>query len=112
MNLKYPKQCNSAEEVRNQIDKIDRHIIELFAIRHTYVEEIVRFKNDEEGIIAHDRKKQVIHDRRKWAKENGLDADTFEKMWLLLIENNIQHELELLKKKHKKKFNISQNKAT
>lgn len=102
MNLKYPKQCHSAEEVRNQIDKIDRQIVELFAVRHSYIEEIVRFKNDEEGIIARDRKKQVIQDRRKWASENGLDADTFEKMYLLLIDNNIQHELELLKRKKSK----------
>ena len=96
MDLKRPEDCNSAEEVRNEIDKIDHHIIQLYGERHKYIEEIVRFKQDEEGIIAHDRKKQVIHDRRKWATENGLDADTFEKMYLILIESNIKRELEIL----------------
>lgn len=94
-----PKECVSAEEIRNEIDKIDRQILTLYGERHKYVEEIVRFKNDKEGIIAHDRKKQVISDRRKWAEENGLDADTFEKMYKILIENNIKRELELLKLK-------------
>ncbi|MCG6190985.1 chorismate mutase [Maribellus maritimus] len=100
MKLTNPKECISAEEIRNQIDKIDKQIIELYGERHKYIEEIVRFKDDEEGIIAHDRKKQVISDRRKWAEENGLDAGTFEKMYRVLIENNIKRELELLKKKN------------
>ena len=97
-----PEDCKSAEDVRNEIDKIDHQIMKLYGERHKYVEEIVRFKHDEEGIIAKDRKKQVISDRRKWAKENGLDADTFEKMYKVLIENNIQRELEILKEKQKK----------
>ena len=99
MDLKKPEECFSVEEVRNEIDKIDKQIMKLYGKRHKYIEEIVRFKNDEDGIIAHDRKKQVIHDRRKWAEENGLDADTFEKMYTLLIENNIKSELEILKLK-------------
>ncbi len=97
-----PEECKSAEDVRNQIDKIDHRIMKLYGERHKYVEEIVRFKHDEEGIIANDRRIQVIKDRRKWAQENGLDAETFEKMYNLLIENNIQRELEILKEKQKK----------
>ena len=100
INLKRPENCVSAEEVRNEIDKIDHQIMVLFGERHKYVEEIVRFKNDEESIIAHDRKKQVIEDIRNWAVENGLDPDTFEKMYYLLIENNIKRELEILKLKN------------
>lgn len=99
MILKKPEDCNSAEEVRNEIDRIDHQIIKLYGERHKYIEEIVKFKDDEEGIIAHDRKKQVLRDRRKWAIENGLDADTFEQMYLILIENNIRRELEILKLK-------------
>jgi isochorismate pyruvate lyase len=102
MTLKKPEECNSAEDVRNEIDKIDHEIIKLYGERHKYVEEIVRFKNDEEGIIAKERKRQVIQDRRKWATENGLDADTFEKMYNILIENNIKRELEILKLKQQK----------
>lgn len=99
MDLKKPEECISAKEVRDEIDKIDKQIMALYGERHKYIEEIVRFKNDKNGIIAHDRKKQVIQDRRIWAKENGLDADTFEKIYNLLIENNIKRELEILKLK-------------
>lgn len=100
MILKEPCDCQSLEEVRNQIDKIDEHIISLFAERHKYVEEIVRFKNDKNAVIAQERKEQVILDRKKWAAEKRLNADTFEQIYTLLIESNIKHELELLKSKN------------
>lgn len=100
MIFKEPKDCHSLEEVRNVIDKIDEHIISLFSERHKYVEEIVRFKNDKDAVIAQERKEQVILDRKNWAAEKGLNADTFEKIYTLLINSNIKHELELLKLKN------------
>lgn len=99
MILKEPKDCLSLEEVRNEIDKIDEHIISLFSERHKYVEEIVRFKHDKDAIIAQERKEQVIMDRKNWAARKGLNADTFEEIYTLLVESNIKHEMELLKTK-------------
>lgn len=99
MGFKNPKDCHSLKEVRNEIDKIDEHIISLFSERHKYVEAIVRFKHDKDAIIAQERKDQVILDRKKWAEDSGLNAETFEKIYTLLIESNINHELELLKNK-------------
>jgi len=99
MHFKDPKDCQSLEEVRNEIDNIDEHIISLFSERHKYVEEIVRFKNDKDAVIAQERKNQVILQRKTWAAESGLNADTFESIYTLLVESNIKHELELLKSK-------------
>lgn len=99
MGFKNPADCKSLEEVRNEIDKIDEHIISLFSERHKYVEEIVRFKHDKDAVIAQERKDQVILQRKNWAAQNGLNADTFEKIYTLLVDSNIQHELEILKSK-------------
>lgn len=101
MGFKTPEDCQSLEEIRNEIDKIDEHIISLFSERHKYVEEIVRFKHDKDAIIAQERKDQVILQRKKWAKSKGLNADTFEKIYTLLVNSNIEHEMELLKIKNK-----------
>ena len=101
MIVKEPKECNSLEEVRNEIDKIDEYIISLFSVRHTFVEEIVRFKHDKDAIIAQDRKDQVILQRKEWAELKGLNGDTFEKIYTLLVDSNIKHEMELLKIKNK-----------
>lgn len=99
MGFKDPGDCHSLEEIRNEIDKIDELIVLLFAERHKYVEAIVRFKNDENAIIAQDRKDAVIQQRRKWAETKGLNADIFEQIYTLLIESNIKHEMKLLKTK-------------
>ena len=49
-----PKACDSILQIRDAIDVIDQDIIQLFALRHEYVKEIVKFKSgDEEEIIAH-----------------------------------------------------------
>lgn len=100
MNLKHPDKCTSAEEIRNEIDKIDAQIISLFSRRHRYVEEIVKFKHNPNEIVASERKEQVIRQRCEWAASQGLNAKTFELIYSLLIENNIQHEMELLTQKN------------
>ena len=100
MELKKPDTCQTLEEIRNEIDKIDEYIVSLFGERHKYVEAIVRFKNDKDAIIAKERKEQVILQRKKWAEMKGLNGQTFEKIYTLLVESNIAHEMELLKLKN------------
>ncbi|WP_163325068.1 chorismate mutase [Draconibacterium mangrovi] len=102
MGFKDPEDCHSLEELRNEIDKIDEHIILLFAERHKYVEAVVRFKNDKDAIIAQERKDAVIRQRRDWAESKGLNADVFEQIYTLLVESNINHEMNLLKIKNSK----------
>jgi isochorismate pyruvate lyase len=104
MIAKKPNDCKTLEEIRKEIDKIDKQIISLFADRHKYVEEIVKYKHDEAGVVAQERKNQVIGQRREWAKEKGLNPDTFEKIYTLLVDSNIEHELEILKLKKNKKY--------
>jgi isochorismate pyruvate lyase len=99
MISKKPDQCESMEDIRNEIDTIDHKIINLFSERLHYVEEIVRFKHDEAAVIAQERKDFVINQRAKWAAEKGLDPIVFKKIYTVLVESNIKHELELLKSK-------------
>ena len=96
-----PTECKNKEEIRNQIDLIDKEIISLFALRFDYVSEIVKFKNDLESVVAQDRKKEVIDLRGKWAEEMGLDRATFERIFECLINHNINKELEILEKRTK-----------
>jgi len=94
-----PAECKNKEEIRNQIDVIDKEILSLFALRFNYVSEIVKYKNDVESVVAQDRKKEVIDLRGKWAEELGLDKATFERIFECLINDNINKELEILEKR-------------
>lgn len=97
-----PEECKTIDEIRNEIDQIDRKLIDLFSLRLKYAEAIVKFKHDEKDVIASDRKQIVIRKRGEWAAEKGLNPDTFEKIYELLINCNIKKELELLKKRNTK----------
>jgi len=89
-------ECNSKEDIRSQIDKIDKEIISLFAVRFQYVSEIVKFKSDTQSVVAQDRKDEVIRQRGEWAAELGLDKETFEQIYRFLVDHNISKELEIL----------------
>ncbi len=97
--IKMPEDCCNKEEIRQQIDTIDKEIITLFALRYKYVSEIVKFKNDVESVVAQDRKNEVISLRGKWAEELGLDKATFQRIFECLINHNINKELEILEKR-------------
>ena len=97
-----PQACDNIREIRDAIDVIDQEILQLFAQRHEYVKEIVKFKSgDEEGIIASERKELVLKQRKAWAEERGLDAEMMEKVFRLLIDKNIQIQFDIYNSKNK-----------
>jgi len=97
-----PRACGNIQEIRDAIDVIDKEIIQLLALRHEYIKEIVKFKSgDEEGIIARERKEQVLKQRKTWAENSGLDADTMEEIFRLLIDKNIQIQFDLFNSNNK-----------
>jgi isochorismate pyruvate lyase len=93
---KKPKACENIEDIRHAIDEIDQEIIRLHALRDSYVREIVKFKSDDEGIIARERQALVLQQRKSWAAEKGLDPELFEKIFELIIEKNIQIQFEII----------------
>jgi len=99
---KKPAECYSKEEIRQQIDLLDKEIIRLFSLRFQYVSEIVKYKTDAESVVAQERKNQVIKLRGEWAEEHGLDKETFEQIYCFLIDHNISKELEILNQKNVK----------
>jgi len=95
--MKDAKSCSSIEEVRFEIDRIDREVMELLAKRQEYVCEIIRFKKDEESIVAQGRQEQLYKQRRVWAQELKLSPEMIEEVYKTMVRHNIQKELELHK---------------
>ena len=105
-----PKDFKNIQEIRDSIDEIDFSILKLFGDRNRCVEEIVCFKTDKAEVIAKKRQKELLALRRKWAKDFSLNPDLFEKIFKMLINNNIQKELEILER-HKLNNEKSLNKS-
>lgn len=95
--MKDPKSCITIDEVRQEIDRIDREIMELLAKRQDYVCEIIRFKKDEESIVAQGRQDQLYQQRRRWAEELQLSPEMIDEVFKTMVRHNIQKELELHK---------------
>jgi chorismate mutase-like protein len=86
-------QASELMKFREQIDAIDKELIDVLKRRFEVIRAVGAFKA-REGIevVQSDRAKFVIERAEKAAKDNGLDADFVRKLYEKMIE--IAHEME------------------
>lgn len=85
--------CNSLDEVRANIDKIDEKIIKLIAERGTFVVQASAFKKDEEGVKDTGRVEKVIERVRGKATEYGANPDMVEALYREMISGFVNMEI-------------------
>lgn len=90
--------CNSLEEVRENIDRIDDNIIKLIAERGSYVLQASEFKKSEEGVKAPNRVEVVIQKVRAKALEYGANPDMVEALYREMIARFVSMEMDAYKK--------------
>ncbi len=87
------KDCRDIDEVRENIDSIDREIVRLLSERSCYVKQAARFKKTKEDVKAPKRVEEVIAKVRILASEQGIDPDIVEKVYRTMITCFINHEM-------------------
>jgi tRNA-Thr(GGU) m(6)t(6)A37 methyltransferase TsaA len=92
------------QEARDQIDLIDSEIIRLLGNRAGYVRQVVNFKKRPEDVPAPARYAEVMRERRKWAEAARLNPDVIESMYKLLVNNFIEEELELMRRREAQNY--------
>lgn len=90
--IKSPKDCQSKDEVRAEIDRIDLGLLALLAERHRYVTRMAEIKTDPHEALDPARIAAVIDKQRRRADELGLDEDQAELIWRTLIDWNVNYE--------------------
>ncbi|WP_170372034.1 chorismate mutase [Ruegeria arenilitoris] len=95
--LTLPQDCHSMQELRVQIDKLDRQLIELLAARATYIDRASELKPGE-GLPARipERVEDVVQKVRSNSVEVGMDPDLTERLWRILIDWSIAREESVL----------------
>jgi isochorismate pyruvate lyase len=90
-----PEHCVTMADLRGQIDRIDRAILDLMAERARYIDRAIVLK-PRENLPARttDRVAEVIALVRDGAAGRGLDPDLAERIWRDLIEAAIAREVE------------------
>lgn len=92
-----PKDCKTITEIREEIDRIDKQIIDLIGERFQYVKEIVNFKSNEDEVKAKPRYEEVLEIRKKWAAQYELDPGVIENIYKTMIHYFIDEQLKILK---------------
>ena len=96
--MKWPNECRGMQDIRTEIDRIDREVIALIGQRFQYVQAAAPFKTSEATVRAPGRFQAMLQRRRRWAEEEGLAPDAIEKMYSDLVNYFIEEELRTWKK--------------
>ncbi|BAO59712.1 isochorismate lyase [Pseudomonas protegens] len=88
-----PEQCQGMEDIRREIDALDRAVIELLGARFKYVLAASKFKTSAASVRADERFKAMLATRREWAQAEGLDPDAIEKLYADLVQHFIAQEM-------------------
>ncbi|WP_338610539.1 chorismate mutase [Pelagibacterium nitratireducens] len=101
--IKLPADCETKDDVRVEIDRIDNALIELFAERHGYVTRMAEIKTDPHEANDPARIEAIVAKRRAQALDLDLDEDQAELLWRTLIDWNINYEKGIIIARTRKK---------
>ena len=87
-----PDDCQTKDEVRAEIDRVDHALLALFAERHRYVTRMAQIKTDPHEARDPARIEAVIAKVRDRSLALDLDEDQAELVWRTLIDWNINYE--------------------
>ena len=91
-------ECNSIDEVRNNINNIDEQIVKLIAQRGEFVKQAAKFKKDSDAVKAPKRVEEVINKVKKLAQLNGANEEVVENVYRTMINNFIKAEMKEFEK--------------
>jgi len=89
---KLPAECESKDDVRAEIDRIDQALLTLLAERHRYVTRMAEIKTDPHEAYDPQRIEAVISKVRTRSGDLELDEDQAELLWRTLIDWNVNYE--------------------
>ena len=84
--------CNSLQDVRDNIDRLDAVIIPLLAERIQYVLQAAQFKETRADVRIPPRIEFIVDRVREFAKEEGMDPDMAESIYRHIMEESIARE--------------------
>jgi isochorismate pyruvate lyase len=87
------KKCDTLDEARKEIDKVDEEIVALIAKRNAYIRQIAHFKNSIEEVKAEDRIADVISRAREQAIPMGLSPNLINDLYVRMIDAMVESEV-------------------
>jgi len=95
-NIPYvSRQCSSMDELRTDIDQLDRTIVELLSVRQGYMEQAAHIKKDRGHVRDEKRVNDVIGKVLNHGEKVGAHPELVEKLYREMIEWCIIYEMDI-----------------
>ena len=98
MATRAAQNCQTMDEVRIEIDRVDEQMVDLICERFAYVDRAWQLKNAPADATVPWRIQQVIDKVRARAEKNELPPELVEALWRQMIGWFIQYEEERLRR--------------
>lgn len=98
--MKTPDECRGLEDIRFEIDRLDKEIVGLLGRRLGYVLKAAHFKKNEVDIPAAGRVAEMLVKRRIWARERGISEDFVEELFMRIVDWYIATQIAHWRKMH------------
>jgi len=87
------KKCNSLQEVRDEIDKIDTQLVDLISERSHLIRQAAAFKNSVDEVKAEDRIDNIMQRVRKRAIELNINPNMISDLFTIMINEMVETEI-------------------
>ncbi|MBA1432559.1 MAG: chorismate mutase [Epsilonproteobacteria bacterium] len=87
------KKCNTLQEVRDEIDKIDTKLVVLISERSHLIRQAAAFKNSVDEVKAEDRIDDIMQRVRKRAIELNINPNMISELFTIMIDEMVETEI-------------------
>jgi isochorismate pyruvate lyase len=87
------KKCNSLEEVRAEIDKLDEQLVSLISDRSHLIRQAAAFKNSVDEVKAEDRIEFILQRVRHLAIQAGVSPNMISDLFKIMIDEMVETEI-------------------
>ena len=84
--------CQTMAELRAEIDLLDRRVVDMLAIRKTYMEQAADIKQSRDMVRDNDRVEEVVTKVTNHAIKSGADPELVSGLYRTMIEWSINYE--------------------
>jgi isochorismate pyruvate lyase len=92
MNMEI-KTCDTLEELRTEVDKVDEKIVELIAVRNNYIKQAAKFKHTIDEIKADERIEDILNHVRHKALTLGVSPNMVADLYKQMIDAMVETEI-------------------
>jgi isochorismate pyruvate lyase len=96
-----PAACANMDQIRNEIDYLDRTVVALLGKRLQYVKAASKFKKSPQTVQDPERFKAMLRKRGEWAAMEGLNPGAIEKLYNDLVTHFVDEEIKAWKEANK-----------